>query len=69
VRIESELRAGRAAMLGDPTQVHQVLTNLATMASSMSDSGGALRVSLEALRLDAPHLATTGRVPAEMESY
>jgi len=53
VRIESELRAGRAAMLGDPTQVHQVLTNLATNGvQAMSDSGGALRVSLEALRLD-----------------
>ena len=65
VRVESELRAGRAAMLGDPTQVHQVLTNLATNGiQAMSDSGGALRVSLEALRLDAPHLATTGRVPA-----
>src|SRR3989442_857558 len=65
VRIESELRAGRAAMLGDPTQVHQVLMNLATNGiQAMSDSGGALRVSLEALRLEAPHLATTGRVPA-----
>jgi PAS domain S-box-containing protein len=65
VRIESDLRAGRAAMLGDPTQVHQVLMNLATNGiQAMSDSGGALRVSLEALRLDAPHLATTGRAPA-----
>jgi CheY-like chemotaxis protein len=65
VRVETELRAGRAAMLGDPTQVHQVLTNLATNGiQAMSDSGGTLRVSLEALRLDAPHLATTGRVPA-----
>ncbi len=49
-------------MLGDPTQVHQVIMNLATNAVQAMASGGVLRVSLEPLRLDAPHLVTTGKV-------
>jgi CheY-like chemotaxis protein len=65
VQIEPRLKAGRAAMMGDPTQVHQVLMNIATNGiQAMSASGGTLRVSLDALRLDEPHLATTGAVPA-----
>jgi len=65
VQIEPRLKAGRAAMMGDPTQVHQVLMNIATNGiQAMSGSGGTLRVSLDALRLDEPHLATTGAVPA-----
>jgi len=65
VRIECELRAGRAAMLGDPTQVHQVLMNVATNGiQAMAGSGGTLNVSLEALHLDAPRLATTGPIAA-----
>src|SRR3989454_3572409 len=65
VQIEPRLKAGRAAMMGDPTQVHQVLMNIATNGiQAMSASGGTLRVSLEALRLGEPHLATTGAVPA-----
>jgi signal transduction histidine kinase/ActR/RegA family two-component response regulator len=62
VRVEIDLRAARAAMLGDPTQVHQVFVNLATNAVQAMASGGVLRVSLEALRLDAPRLVTTGEV-------
>src|SRR5262249_50891676 len=46
VTIETELRAGRAAMLGDPTQVHQVLMNLATNAIQAMPQGGSLRVTL-----------------------
>ena len=62
VRVEIELPGGRAAVLGDPTQVHQILMNLATNAIQAMASGGVLRVSLETLRLDAPRLATTGVV-------
>ena len=32
IRVEATLGSGRAAMLGDPTQVHQVLMNLGTNA-------------------------------------
>ena len=63
VRFETDLRAARAATLGDPTQVHQVFMNLATNAVQAMASAGVLRVSLETVRLDAPRLATTGEVP------
>jgi nitrogen-specific signal transduction histidine kinase/ActR/RegA family two-component response regulator len=64
VRIEPRLRAGRAAALGDPTQVHQVLMNLATNAIQATTSGGTVRVSLEGVRLDGAHVATTGTLGA-----
>jgi PAS domain S-box-containing protein len=64
VRIQTRLRAGRAAVMGDPTQVHQVLMNLATNAIQAMPSRGTLQVSLDAVRLDEPRLATTGLVAA-----
>jgi len=62
VHIVTELNAGRAAMLGDPTQAHQVLMNLATNAVQAMPDGGTLRVSLHVRRLDGPLVATTGVV-------
>jgi CheY-like chemotaxis protein len=64
VTIFPRLRAGRAAVLGDPTQVHQVLMNLATNAVQAMTSGGTLRVSLQAVRLDAARVATIGALDA-----
>jgi PAS domain S-box-containing protein len=64
VVIETDLRAGRAAMLGDSTQVHQVLMNLATNAIQAMPGGGTLRASLHVLRLDAPYAVTTGSIDA-----
>ena len=64
VTIAPRLRAGRAAVLGDPTQIHQVLMNLATNAIQAMPSGGTLRVRLEAVRVDGPRVATTGTVEA-----
>ncbi len=60
VTIAPRLHAGRAAVLGDPTQVHQVLMNLATNAIQAMVAGGTMRVSLDEVRLDAPRVATTG---------
>ena len=62
VNVERRLRAGRAAVLGDPTQVHQVLMNLATNAVQAMPTGGTLRVSLDAVRLDATRVVTIGAV-------
>ena len=53
IRVEAKLRAGRAAMLGDPTQVHQVLMNLGTNAVQAMPSGGTLHVSLDAVCIEA----------------
>ena len=62
VNVERRLRAGRAAVLGDPTQVHQVLMNLATNAVQAMPTGGTLRVSLDAVRLDGTRVVLIGAV-------
>ena len=64
VILSAELRAGRAALLGDPTQVHQVLMNLGTNAVQAMPSGGTLRVSLDVVRCAAARAATVGKVAA-----
>ena len=45
------LHAGGAAVMGDPTQIHQVLMNLLTNAVQAMPSGGTLRVSLDRIHL------------------
>jgi PAS domain S-box-containing protein len=63
-RVHADLRAGRAAILGDATQVHQVVTNLATNALQAMPDGGTLRVELGVARFDAYRSATIGGVPS-----
>lgn len=60
VTLETRLGAGEATILGDATQVHQVVTNLVTNALQAMPTGGTLRVSVDALRLDRALAATTG---------
>jgi nitrogen-specific signal transduction histidine kinase/CheY-like chemotaxis protein len=62
--IERRLYAGSAAVLGDPTQIHQVLMNLLTNAVQAMPSGGTLRVSLDRLHLPASRVVTTGSLAA-----
>jgi signal transduction histidine kinase len=62
--VEAELDAGRAAMQGDPTQVHQILMNLATNAIQAMPDGGTLRVALKTVRNDTPRAATIGTLAA-----
>ena len=64
IRIEQRLRAGRGAVLGDPTQIHQVLMNLVTNAAQAMPTGGTLRISLERVQLDAIRTATVGSLSA-----
>jgi PAS domain S-box-containing protein len=64
VEIESRLEAGRAAMEGEPTQVHQVLMNLAMNAIQAMPLGGTLRVSLRLLSVDVSRIATIGSIGA-----
>jgi PAS domain S-box-containing protein len=63
VTITLRLHAARAAMLGDSTQVHQVVMNLANNAVQAMPQGGVLRVSLDTLRM-AQHAALIGTVSA-----
>jgi PAS domain S-box-containing protein len=64
IALEDRLHAGRAAVMGDATQIHQVLMNLAANAVQAMPSGGTLRVSLERARADLPRVVTTGIVAA-----
>jgi PAS domain S-box-containing protein len=60
LKLHAELHAGRAAMLGDATQVHQVVVNLATNAIHAMPTGGALRVSLGTAQLESARVPTIG---------
>ena len=60
IEIEPRLHAGDAAVMGDATQIHQVLMNLLTNAAQAMPSGGTLRVSLDRYALQAARVVTTG---------
>ncbi len=62
VLMEARLDAGPAAILGDPTQVHQVLMNLATNAIQAMPAGGTLTVSLEVFQSESARPATVGNL-------
>lgn len=62
VHLQTDLRAGRAAILGDATQVHQVIGNLVANAIQAMPAGGELRIALECLSLRAGRSATTGSI-------
>jgi len=64
IRVDAKLRAGRAAILGDATQVHQVMMNLVTNAVQAMPAGGTLSVSLDAVRSELGRTATIGAVAA-----
>ena len=61
---QTKLLAGRAAVLGDATQVHQVVANLATNAIQAMPAGGELRVDLGVERVEVPRATTIGEVGA-----
>jgi len=60
VTVHARLDAGPAAVLGDATQVHQVVANLATNAIQAMPAGGTLRVELAVEHVEAPRAATIG---------
>jgi nitrogen-specific signal transduction histidine kinase/ActR/RegA family two-component response regulator len=64
IRVGHRLRAGRSAVMGDPTQIHQVLMNLLTNALHAMPTGGTLRVSLDRKSVDVPRAATMGTLVA-----
>ena len=51
IRIESTLTAGTAAVLGDPTYLHQVTMNLCTNAVQSMTGGGVLDIGLARVQL------------------
>jgi PAS domain S-box-containing protein len=57
--LERRLDAGDAAVLGDPTQVHQVVMNLCANAIQAMHAKGTLTVALELIDISEPHCATS----------
>lgn len=64
IRIEARLRAGSAAIVGDPTQVHQVVMNLGTNAIQAMPDGGTLVVSLDIVRVESARQVMIGALEA-----
>jgi PAS domain S-box-containing protein len=62
VRFTNE--ADTAAVLGDPTRLHQLLMNLCSNATHAMAQGGVLQVAVAAERVDAPRKVRTGEIPA-----
>ena len=60
IDLDANLTAGNAALLGDPTQVHQVVMNLAANAAQAMPAGGVLSVSLRVERIVASRAASIG---------
>lgn len=58
VRFERRLAAGDVAVMGDPTQVHQVVMNLCANAVQSMKSSGTLTVALELQEFNGPVCAT-----------
>jgi PAS domain S-box-containing protein len=59
IRLERELGCGNAAVLGDPTQVHQVVMNLCANAVQAMKASGTLTVTLDQVQLESPRCATS----------
>jgi PAS domain S-box-containing protein len=64
VRLERTLAVDDAGVIGDPTQIHQVVMNLCTNAVQAMKSGGTLAVRLELVTVEAPMTLITGALPA-----
>jgi CheY-like chemotaxis protein len=62
VPLERNLAADDAAVIGDPTQIHQVVLNLGTNAIHAMKTGGALTVRLDLVNIAAPVTLVTGTI-------
>jgi signal transduction histidine kinase/ActR/RegA family two-component response regulator len=64
IRLERELEAPDAALIGDETRLHQVTMNLCTNAAQAMPEGGVLHVRLEQLQLAARRTLSRGHLAA-----
>jgi PAS domain S-box-containing protein len=55
--------ADNAAVMGDPTRLHQLFMNLCSNAVHAMGDTGVLEVSVDAERLDAPRKVRSGEIP------
>ncbi|MGQ0700590.1 MAG: AAA family ATPase [Panacagrimonas sp.] len=63
IRIERQIHSGRAALLGDATEVHQVVMNLVTNAVQAMPDGGTLMVWLDLQHRDPPRVVGSETLP------
>ncbi len=63
VRLERTLIAGNAAVLGDPTQLQQVVMNLCSNAVQAIRGTGTVSVSVDTIELTEPRHVTTCSLP------
>jgi PAS domain S-box-containing protein len=63
VTLERTLAAGDAAVLGDPTQLHEVVMNLCSNAVQAIDKEGRVSVSIDTVALKEPRFVTTCSLP------
>jgi PAS domain S-box-containing protein len=64
VTVRTKLHGGRAAILGDATQVHQVVANLAANGIQAMPAGGTLRIELGTEQRETARAATVGALGA-----
>jgi len=64
VRLVTNLMAANAAVIGDPTELHQVVMNLCTNAMQAMPDGGVLDVALTRANLDTSKTLSHGSVDA-----
>jgi signal transduction histidine kinase/CheY-like chemotaxis protein len=64
ITLTRTLEAGDTAVIGDATQIHQVVMNLCTNAMQAMQGGGALEVALTLHHCDTALTLTTGALPA-----
>jgi signal transduction histidine kinase/ActR/RegA family two-component response regulator len=62
IRLEKQLVAGNAAVIGDATHLHQVAMNLCTNAVQAMQTGGTLRVTVECSVVSEARPVTRGSV-------
>jgi PAS domain S-box-containing protein len=61
--LDLELASNEATIIGDPTQVHQIVMNLATNGIQAMTTGGALQVRLACSEVAERRITTTGPLP------
>jgi CheY-like chemotaxis protein len=64
IDLRSRLAAAKATVIGDPTQIHQLVMNLCTNAIHAMRSGGALSLILDAVDTSADRELSHGLLPA-----
>jgi len=62
VRLERKLEAGNVAVIGDATQLHQVVMNVCTNAVQAMPNGGLLEVRLERANVPEPKTLSHGEL-------